>query len=206
MHNEGYSKTMATTIFKIQESNSYCTWIRIVRLNCCFTSLCFFTSFLTLPYALHFNDISLKYFQPPEALDVMTMKSSWQDRRVEDARYNENRNRQCSLNSASTETAVPTVCVNTPEQKDRDLAHNMAPKTENGDIGSEEVRNVRIGARLSLDGRSTTVMMSSSKTANVEQTPGPPNRTPRTPTGATLETFKKLSDDRPAGTSGADDR
>ena len=166
----------------------------------------FFTSFLTLPYALHFNDISLKYFQPPEALDVMTMKSSWQDRRVEDARYNENRNRQCSLYSALTETAVPTVCVITPEQKDRDLAHNMAPKTENGDIGSEEVRNVRIGARLSLDGRSTTVMMSSSKTANVEQTPGPPNRTLRTPTGATLETFQKLSDDRPAGTSGADDR
>ena len=162
----------------------------------------FFTSFLTLPYALNFIDISLTYFQPPEALDVATMKSSWQDRKVEQARYTENRTRQRSMNSASTETAVPTVCVITPERK----AHNTALNTENGDIGNEEVRSSRNGTRVSLDGRATTVT-SSSKTGHVEQTPGgPPAHTLRTPTGATLQTFQKLSDDRPAGTSGADGR
>ena len=100
------------------------------------------------------------------------------------------------------ETAVPTVCVITPEQK----ARNTAPKTENGDISSEEVRSARNGARISLDGRATTVT-SSSKTGHIEQTPGgPPAHTLSTPTGATLQTFQKLSDDRPAGPSGADGR
>lgn len=157
--------------------------------------------------------IGVYNFQPPENLDLTTMKSSWQDHRVEKARYAEKRIPQNGLKSASTEIAMVHI---TSEQNNSDLnvgarkntvTHSVASKSEHGshqktqDVKNEGHRKMRNITRTSLDVESPPVMMSLAKEGTVKQTSGPPNSSLRTPTGATLQTLQALSDDRSCGSS-----
>ena len=147
-------------------------------------------------------------FQPPETLDVATMKLSWQDSRVERARYAVKRTPQHSLNGMSTGVTTLTTHVTTEQiNSDRKVGaikhkvtSDMTSTTEHGshqkrsDNRNEENGTIGNRAETAQEGEPAPVVVALGNTA--EQTSDTSNCGLRTPTGATLQTLQALGDGR----------
>ena len=152
-------------------------------------------------------------FQPPETLDVATMKLSWQDNRVERARYVVKRTPQHSLNGTSTGVTTSTIHVTTEQiNSDRKVGttkhkviNDMTSKTELGsrqkcfDNRNEENRTIGNHTETAQEGEPPPVVTALRKTE--EQTSDTSNCGLRTPTGATLQTMHALGDDHSSGSA-----
>ena len=145
-------------------------------------------------------------FQPPETLDVTTMKSTWQDSRVERARYAVKRTPQHTLNGVSAGVTTSTIHVTTEQvNSDRKVSatkhkvtNDVTSKTEVGshqkrsDNRNEENRTIGNRAETAQEGEPPPVVTALGNTE--EQTSDTSNCGPRTPTGATLQTLHALED------------